>query len=389
MFTTSNSQSTCLFNICQNDGSCSINSLSQNVCSCKSGFSGVFCQIALTSTSTTLTTTTTITTSTTTTTTLTTTTTTKKTTEIIDRSVFPNCVDNSIICQLYASRGYCQSFYFFNGISIPIYCALSCNNIDLCPPAVTTSTCNSNPCQNDGLCSTNSQNKWSCTCLAGFTGISCQTAVTPCGSNPCQNGGSCSANSLNQYNCLCPPSTTGANCQIITPCRPNPCRNEGRCFPTGFNNANQFTCTCPAGFAGTNCQTLTNPCLQTPCLNGAVCLATSSNQYVCSCQSGFTGNNCQNVITVLTACDSNPCQNGGQCSTTSLNKFTCQCPVGFMGSNCQVVGACVDRNPNCQFYASRGFCSSVFSINGIPIPTFCPVSCKSSCYSSPLILWIK
>ena len=348
MFTTSNSQSTCLFNICQNDGSCSINSLGQNVCSCKSGFSGVFCQITLTTTTTTtLTTTTTKTTSTTTTTTLTTTTTTKKTTEI---TVFPNCVDNSIICQLYASRGYCQSFYFFNGISIPIYCALSCNNIDLCPPIVTTSTCNSNPCQNDGLCSTNSQNKWSCTCLAGFTGISCQTAVTSCSSNPCQNGGSCSANSLNQYSCLCPPSTTGANCQIITPCRPNPCRNEGRCFPTGFNNANQFTCACPAGFAG---------------------------------------NNCQNVIAVLTACDSNPCQNGGQCSTTSLNKFTCQCPVGFMGSNCQVVGACVDRNPNCQFYASRGFCSSAFSINGIPIPTFCPVSCKSSCYSSPLILWNK
>jgi hypothetical protein len=50
--------------------------------------------------------------------------------------------------------------------------------------------CTSNPCVNGGTCS-DLENAYLCACVAGFTGVRCETNVNECASNPCQNQATC------------------------------------------------------------------------------------------------------------------------------------------------------------------------------------------------------
>ncbi len=34
-------------------------------------------------------------------------------------------------------------------------------------------------------------NGYTCTCVAGYSGLNCQSDINECASNPCVNGGSC------------------------------------------------------------------------------------------------------------------------------------------------------------------------------------------------------
>jgi len=45
-----------------------------------------------------------------------------------------------------------------------------------------------------------------CACVAGYTGINCESVYLPCSPSPCVNGGSCVINGSHSYRCLC---TTG------------------------------------------------------------------------------------------------------------------------------------------------------------------------------------
>nr|CAD7261777.1 unnamed protein product [Timema shepardi] len=74
--------------------------------------------------------------------------------------------------------------------------------------------CSSNPCLH-GFChiSENRPSSYYCTCMPGYTGLTCTSEINPCSSNPCQNGGRCFRSDLS-YICRCNGSFTGNNCEL-------------------------------------------------------------------------------------------------------------------------------------------------------------------------------
>lgn len=110
-------------------------------------------------------------------------------------------------------------------------CSGSCNygycsgSSCVCYPGASGANCENspcsptNPCQNGGICDYPyyvnpyvDNGFYTCTCLAGFMGVTCQTNINECASNPCQNGGTCT-DGVNSYTCNCLAGYTGVNCQ--------------------------------------------------------------------------------------------------------------------------------------------------------------------------------
>jgi Notch-like protein len=80
--------------------------------------------------------------------------------------------------------------------------------------------CASNPCQHGGICRDH-LNKYSCQCLAGYSGPNCEINIDDCAGNPCRHGGSC-IDFVNNYQCVCQPPYTGKDCkEKLDPCNPN------------------------------------------------------------------------------------------------------------------------------------------------------------------------
>lgn len=85
-------------------------------------------------------------------------------------------------------------------------------------------------------------NRFSCTCLTGYTGSLCEVNYNECGSNPCQNGGIC-ADGVNAYLCVCKSGFSGKDCEVdIDECKQAPCKNGGKktvwftlCFAIGMD----------------------------------------------------------------------------------------------------------------------------------------------------------
>lgn len=99
-----------------------------------------------------------------------------------------------------------------------------------------------------GRCIKDQYNNNICSCLPGYTGVSCSVDIRECNSNPCKNNGICSEPFLNMYLCSCHSGFTGPFCdQIISTCDSKPCLNGGICSQT---LPNSFTCICPNGFTG-------------------------------------------------------------------------------------------------------------------------------------------
>jgi hypothetical protein len=103
--------SSCSSNPCLNGGQCSTNSLNQWSCICQTGFTGNACQTIVA-----ITTTTQITT------------------------VAKTCVDSNTVCPTVANQGFCRNDIFIGGLPVPIFCALSCNNTNLCGNIITSPT---------------------------------------------------------------------------------------------------------------------------------------------------------------------------------------------------------------------------------------------------------
>ena len=73
----------------------------------------------------------------------------------------------------------------------------------------------------------------------------------PCAESPCQNGGTCLAGADGGATCTCPAGFAGVTCASnIDDCLPNPCLNGGACV----DGIASVTCTCTAAFTGTRCE---------------------------------------------------------------------------------------------------------------------------------------
>ena len=198
------------------------------------------------------------------------------------------------------------------------YSGVTCEtNIDECAPK---------PCKNGGTCK-DGVNSFTCTCAAGYSGDTCETNIDECASSPCKNGASCK-DLVNDYECECKEGFAGKDCDVnIDDCElKKACKNEAACI----DGVNDYTCQCHPGWSGKDCEINIDDCETKPCKNGASC-TDKVNGYVCSCTVGFTGTNCE---TNIDDCAGNPCKNGGTCHD-NVNAYSCSCASGWKGANCQ------------------------------------------------------
>ena len=71
--------------------------------------------------------------------------------------------------------------------------------------------CASMPCANGGAC-TDLVNVFTCQCVAGYSGVVCQTQIDECASSPCANGGTC-VDEVDSFTCVCADGYSGVVCQ--------------------------------------------------------------------------------------------------------------------------------------------------------------------------------
>ncbi|KAK2846751.1 hypothetical protein Q5P01_009750 [Channa striata] len=165
------------------------------------------------------------------------------------------------------------------------------------------------------------------------------------------------------------------------PCLTSPCQNGAMCNKNIYISQNVavleslavifvspqkevLNCTCPIGFTGTLCEDDINECEMNPCENQGTCVNTAGSFY-CRCQSGFSGPVCSADVD---ECLMMQCKNGGTCIPTQ-DGFDCQCVPGFEGKMCeQFIDHC--RSAPCDqgrcINSQTGFtCYCPFGVSGV------------------------
>ncbi|CAD5114095.1 DgyrCDS3243 [Dimorphilus gyrociliatus] len=223
------------------------------------------------------------------------------------------------------------------------------------------STCNSNPCLNNGMCMM-VLNRVHCACPPGFDGSRCEriankTKNTACShsSQNCKNGATCVDNgSYTTYACKCTSGFVGKYCTSFAsdPCYlKNYCHSAGKCVLSG----NDYYCKCRKGYEGRLCDIRrTNLCEVNPCENEGICYQrknrlTRESEAICICRDKWSGRTCSEDHSE--PCKSNPCINNGECRDLTNGKYLCKCPKGFFGESCELKDPCEDETCN-----GNGFC---------------------------------
>jgi hypothetical protein len=161
-------------------------------------------------------------------------------------------------------------------------------------------------------------------CTNGFPGS--------CEPNPCQNGGVCTSVGADLYTCECEGLFKGQNCELESnPCDPDPCQNGSTCVALDTDN---YTCECPEGFVGEQCD-LEDPCFPNPCQNGGTCTVSADlMSFKCECTADWYGETCEDAA--VNGCNPDPCQNGGVCTSLDIfGSYDCECPLGYTGTDCE------------------------------------------------------
>ena len=130
-----------------------------------------------------------------------------------------------------------------------------------------------------------------CLCNTQWTGLACDTLISPCLSLPCLNNGVCLVVGTN-FTCICPQGYFGVRCESSAPTLCSlTCANNGTCAIRGQDNVQ--ICVCPVGYTGARCEIQMSPCLSLPCLNNGLCLpftaANGALTYSCVCPAPYTG----------------------------------------------------------------------------------------------------
>ncbi|ODM99559.1 Neurogenic locus notch protein 1, partial [Orchesella cincta] len=234
--------------------------------------------------------------------------------------------------------------------------------------------CTVTPCQHNGTCNFTQSGTdapvQTCVCSSGYTGDLCEsrnlcTVLDTFGGvnrkpRDCNKRGNCSLTKDGMdFVCACKHGFFGKECDFANLCivdekdEPRPpnlpcvgfgaCRNHSSGFPWWPND--DYNCTYP------------DPCLTTPCQNGADCSSTQPDPHkppiqICVCQLGFIGTRCED----LSKCYIRPnpslfvtvnreCNQRGNCETTEGNKdYFCNCASGYWGKDCNFTNLCI-REP--------------------------------------------
>ncbi|XP_064548318.1 protein serrate [Drosophila montana] len=214
--------------------------------------------------------------------------------------------------------------------------------------------------------------EFTCGCVAGWTGPTCEINIDECAGGPCEHGGTC-VDLIGGFRCECPPEWRGDVCQVdVNECEASyaaslpantlltttasaiiannlsssaallaaltsavaasssagahgPCINARECL----NLPGSFSCLCLEGWGGATCAENLDDCVG-QCKNGASCIDLV-NDYRCACSAGYTGRDCE---TDIDECANSPCRNGGEC-VDMVGKFNCICPLGYSGTLCE------------------------------------------------------
>ena len=105
-------------------------------------------------------------------------------------------------------------------------------------------------------------------CLPGFFGEEC---TMTCDSFPCDNGGLCSPDTINGFTCTCVGDFTGRLCDVMIDNCLNVNCNNGTCV----DGVGTFTCECEADYTGQFCEetltlTTSSPGISSGAVAGAV-----------------------------------------------------------------------------------------------------------------------
>ncbi|KAM6915822.1 uncharacterized protein dlk2 [Xenentodon cancila] len=149
------------------------------------------------------------------------------------------------------------------------------------------------PCQNGATCVLVDSGDFTCLCPEGFHGPTCWHRTGPCSQrrSPCKNGGLCedADGFAAEFTCRCLAGFTGLHCETnVDDCIMSPCANGATCV----DGTNRFSCECPPGFSGRFCTVNMDDCASRPCQNGGRCLDRAGG-FHCVCQPGFTGTTCE------------------------------------------------------------------------------------------------
>ncbi|KAI9556627.1 hypothetical protein GHT06_016417 [Daphnia sinensis] len=135
------------------------------------------------------------------------------------------------------------------------------------------------------------------------------------------------------FECLCHSGNYGRHCELYDPCVLTPCQNGATC--RNFVNGT-YECQCLEGFEGENCIVPVGPaCLhEEPCLNNGTC-----SKDGCNCLPGYEGPQCEG----FNPCWNDPCPEKANCTVLlDSNEFQCVCPLGFRGLECdEAIDYCI------------------------------------------------
>ncbi|OQV16289.1 Protein eyes shut-like protein [Hypsibius exemplaris] len=263
---------------CLNDGICWPVDGSNRRCFCQRGFSGLHCEVP------------------------------------VDECSLGFCRNNATCVPASSFTGaHCSCSKFFSGT----YCEKP--------------VCESNPCQNSGICSADSILGFRCACTSGFTGTKCDVDIDECRRTPsiCLGFGQC-RNTFGSYQCDCLAPYTGDHCeyQLCPSQTMNSCQN-GRCLVDNTTSSG-IRCNCSFGFTGEFCDINVDDCEGVHCSGRGLCVDEIA-QYRCLCLPGWTGTNCESRID---ECSNNECHPGSTCVVRSEGGYQCLCTPGMDGRFC-------------------------------------------------------
>ncbi|KRX38253.1 Prolow-density lipoprotein receptor-related protein 1 [Trichinella murrelli] len=227
---------------------------------------------------------------------------------------------------------HCGSLQCFNGG----HCA---QNRCQCKPGYSGMDCGQDLCddfcKNGGECLRN-ESMPRCICPTWFAGDRCMENRCD---GYCKNGGTCKASDVDgSLYCVCPTAYTGKLCETPLTCEQY-CYNGGTCFKEG----DDLFCKCARGYFGERCATAL-PCHRY-CANNASCSLSDRGIPSCQCTRGLTGTNCMQFY--AKSCEEVDCHHG-YCKQHSddVNRITCACKPGWFGIVCNL--------PTCHLFCLNG-----------------------------------
>lgn len=231
-------------------------------------------------------------------------------------------------------------------------------------------------CSGHGSCSFGKSGTGLCYCSFGYTGLACDQACPAASSADaiCSgvSRGTCVLNSTSQPECKCRGSFTGRYCESSCPAVDGAvCNGAGTC------NSTTSTCSCLPAWTGDSCDI---PCMCNAAhgycnLNTCRMLPSATGRCTdCICYGNFTGlcfeckkgtqgvdcsGSCVNGTTVGTLCICNPYFGTESCSV--------QCPIGNNGIVCSGHGNCSDT----YIGDGRCHCDNAAGYFGLDCGTYC------------------